>query len=238
MKPIPSTKRLVSRLTTGKKTKSWPGGIKAAPQYRTAVGALKNRRSPKPTVSTKYTRRQVRTYTKTDQGQGPAIYSRTDVYETLHRMGDFQKGQPVTIADFACGTGLVGAKVAALAKQSGANPSVTFMDVTPKQEKIAGTAAKEAPGVPIEFLNSDVRRINAPANAFDRTYCRFAIKNLPIDQQVRALQEIFRTTKKGGVFVLNDMLSPSGLQAFQNAERRAKNNAGGNTGATHHVPTE
>lgn len=237
-KPNRIVRRLTQRLTRGKKPKAWPGGIRVTRQYKSRVGILKARRTGKKPETSKYQKRQLRTYATVDQAKGPGIYGRTDVYETLHRLGEFRRGEEYQIADFAAGVGLVGSKVSGLAALEGAKPKVTFFDVTAKTEKIAENMQKEAPGVLFGVRKSDFRKINSADNEFDRSYCRFAIKNMQPDQQNQALREICRVTKHGGVFVLNDMLSPSGLQQFLNAERRAKNSSGGNPNATHHVPTE
>jgi ubiquinone/menaquinone biosynthesis C-methylase UbiE len=235
-KPTPVIRKAIKAATSGRKPHSWPGGVRVAPQFRMRAGMMRKKRGAG--KLSRYQSRTASTYRVVDQAKGPAIYGRTDVYETLHKMGEFQAGQKYHIADFATGVGLVGSKVAGLATQAGAGAHVTFMDVNPKADKIQAAMQKEAPGVPFDIKASDFRRINAADGTFQRAFCRFAIKNMQPDQQNAALREIWRVTSQGGIFVLNDMLSPSGLKDFQNAERRAKNSAGGNPQATHNVPTQ
>lgn len=175
---------------------------------------------------------QRRRYAPVNYSKGPATYRSAKGYDLLYGLGGFRKGGNYSIADFACGQGLVGREVANRLLSKGINFGLSFFDVVPEQlAKIPKTPRGKS-------IVSDIRKISFKSNSFTTGFCRYAIKNLPFPQQIEALKEINRVIKKGGVFVLQDMVSPEGLKEFQNAERLAKNAAAGDFVTRNNVPTE
>jgi len=150
----------------------------------------------------------------------------------LYYLGGFEAGHNYRIADLACGNGLVGLELEKRIQANGSNVQSTFIDLTPEGlAKIPKTQNRE-------IKIGDVRRTNSQTSEFTHTFCRYAIKNMPEHEQRKALREIARITEKGGLFVLQDMVSPEGLKEFQNAERMAKQRTTTPKVTPMNVPTE
>lgn len=176
---------------------------------------------------------QQQRYERANLLKGPAIYRRGDVYDMLHRLGDFKHGYGWYQAlDLGAGEGPVGRQVAKRARRRGGITFLTISDFTGKK------LAKIPKGPMRETRVFDFRRIPLLENSRNRVFVRFAIKNWPEAEQRQSLKEIFRVTKHGGVAVVMDMVSPPGLKGFQNAERQAKNHSAGDFKTINNVPTE
>ncbi|MBU0636343.1 class I SAM-dependent methyltransferase [Candidatus Micrarchaeota archaeon] len=174
-----------------------------------------------------------RKYATVVHAKGPAIYRRTDVYNTIARMMGVKRGQlGVKLVDLGSGRGLVGSKVAAALRKRGASVIPSFIDLSP------GALSEVARGPLRATHAADLRRTLRWENTYTHAVSRFAVKNVPQKEQMIILRETNRIMKRGGVFVLMDMVSPEGLQEFQNAERIAKNHATGDFFTRNNVPTE
>ena len=180
----------------------------------------------------RYAKAQGRKYANVDFARGPATYRLASGYDLLYKLGEFRRGGRYHIADLAANKGLVGIEVSRRARRNNASAKVNFVDASEK------ALAKIPKGKMRDTRVSDLRKIDARAGEFTHTFCRYAVKNLPQTEQIKALREIARVTQKGGTFVLQDMVSFEGLQGFANAERRAKNLTTGDRVTKNHIPTE
>lgn len=106
------------------------------------------------------------------------------------------------VLDLGCGNGFSTLRFAA------AKPSLTFtgMDYSGEMVAIARSALKEQPEsvqARVQFREGDATRIDAPAASFDVVTTDRCLINLPSTaDQLRALGEIHRVLRPGGVYLM------------------------------------
>ena len=184
----------------------------------------------KNTKEISYVRAQRERYKNVAFSNGPSSYRQASNYDLLYILGDFRQKGIYHIADIACGSGLVGIEVAKRIRRNKGITRITFIDIVPENLN------KIRKGSNREIRLADLRNIRAKDSEFTHTYCRYAIKNMQFDDQIRSLKEIHRVTDR--IFVLQDMCSPQGLKEFQDKERWAKNMSAGDKVTKHNVPTD
>ena len=106
--------------------------------------------------------------------------------------------------------------------------AVTGLDISHTMVQIATEHARES-GVAVEFRHGDATRMPFDAGRFDLVVCQAAFKNF-LDP-VRALDEMHRVLRPGGVAVIQD-LNPEATRADITAEVRRMHLTGINPVAT------
>jgi ubiquinone/menaquinone biosynthesis C-methylase UbiE len=100
------------------------------------------------------------------------------------------------VLEVAPGPGYLSIELARLGYQ------VTGLDISRTFVEIAAGHARQA-GVPVDFRCGDVADMPFPADSFDLVVCQAAFKNFT--QPVRALDEMHRVLRPGGVAVIQDL---------------------------------
>jgi ubiquinone/menaquinone biosynthesis C-methylase UbiE len=89
-----------------------------------------------------------------------------------------------------------------LAKLGGGGYRITGLDISHTFVEIARWNARQA-GVPVDFQQGNAARMPFQNKSFDFLLCRAAFKNFT--QPVRALEEMYRVLKPGGLAVIIDL---------------------------------
>jgi len=171
-------------------------------------------------------------YDRVEFQKGPVIYSRSDLYDAMFQLGDFnmQREEPYIIMDAMCGAGLVGKEISKrLADQELAH-LVHYVDVA--EEKLRKLAAEGN-----VTTKASVFELPYEQDFFDRVYSRFGVKNYPPEEQKDIFRRFRFVMRPDGIFVLCDMESPRGAYEFMQAERREKHKYTGLEGGEPHIPT-
>jgi ubiquinone/menaquinone biosynthesis C-methylase UbiE len=82
------------------------------------------------------------------------------------------------------------------------NFQITGLDISKSFVEIASRNAKEA-GFKIDFREGNASALPFKEGTFDFTFCQAAFKNF--SEPVRAIQEMYRVLKPGGIAVIADM---------------------------------
>lgn len=103
------------------------------------------------------------------------------------------------VAEIGCGSGLVALW---LAEQVGASGSVSAVDVSADQLRVAERNAASLHGVNLTFHEASAYSTGLSLNAFDLVYSRFLFCHLT--DPLKALQEMRALLKPGGLLVCED----------------------------------
>ena len=171
-------------------------------------------------------------YAKVQLSKGPKTYWGASGYNLLYRFAKIEPGKRYNMVDLMSGAGLLGKNMAKRAQKAGCTVTTTFVDITPKQ------LAKIRPTWTRATRNRSTFRTLEWEGSYHRVLTRYGIKNYQPAQQLKLLKEAARLLSPGGKFVMQDMVSPEGLRGLMNAERRAKNEATGETVTRPNLPTE
>ena len=101
------------------------------------------------------------------------------------------------VLEVAPGPGYLAIEIARLGRFN-----VTGLDVARTFVELAGEQARRA-GVTVDFRQGDVQDMALPDDAFDLLICQAAFKNFT--QPVRALDEMHRVLRGGGVAIIKDL---------------------------------
>ncbi len=107
------------------------------------------------------------------------------------------------IIDVCCGTGFIGRSLETHLKSLGDSVEMTFMD---RSKKIL----EEIEVGPTDtVICADVTSVpEVLSGSYDVVICRYGFNNLPIEDWLRALGEVLRILKPGGLFILQDHFVP------------------------------
>lgn len=111
--------------------------------------------------------------------------------------------QAFSIADICCGTGHMGRSIETYLKSIGKEIQTTFID---KSETILKGIALSSTDKTICTNITSMKEI--PSASFDIAVCRYGFNNLPKDAWTKALEEVLRVLKPGGIFILQDHFVP------------------------------
>jgi ubiquinone/menaquinone biosynthesis C-methylase UbiE len=108
-----------------------------------------------------------------------------------------------SLLDVCCGTGLMGRAVEAHLQSLGKHVETTFLDKS-------GTILEDIEVMPTDgFIVSSVTSMNrVPSRSYDIVVCRYGFNNLPQEDWLKALVEVLRVLKPGGIFLLQDHFVP------------------------------
>lgn len=109
------------------------------------------------------------------------------------------------LLDVACGPGILTAALAAKAEE------VAAFDLTPEMLERARMRCAAAGRRNVRFQEGDARRLPYPERHFDGVVTRLSVHHM--QEPERALGEIFRVLKPGGLFVLGDNVSSEDREA-------------------------
>jgi ubiquinone/menaquinone biosynthesis C-methylase UbiE len=117
---------------------------------------------------------------------------------------DLQKSHRVL--DVGCGTGSLTRKIAGvLDGQAGGH-----VDGVDAAERMLDVARRKTPeGMPVRFEAALAEELPYPDHTFDRAVSTFFFHHIEFDLKVRALTEMWRTLKPGGVAVVVDVDIPT-----------------------------
>jgi len=107
------------------------------------------------------------------------------------------------VLDVCCGTGMMGRAIESYLASTGRAVQTTFLDKSSAiLEKIELKPTDRS-------VCADVTAMRAVASAhFDVAVCRYGFNNLPREDWLKALGEVLRILKPGGVFLLQDHFVP------------------------------
>lgn len=107
------------------------------------------------------------------------------------------------VMDVCCGTGLTGRALETHLKSLGKHVEMTFADRS-------GTILEKVDVVPTDFvIQVDVTSMpGVRSGSYDAVVCRYGFNNLPQEDWLKALAEVLRILKPGGVFILQDHFVP------------------------------
>lgn len=120
-------------------------------------------------------------------------------------LAEMQGPVPTTwrVLDVCCGTGLMGRATELHLASTGKDVQTTFLD------KSAAILEKIQPKASERSVCADVTAMSGVALAdFDVAVCRYGFNNLPREDWLKALGEVLRVLKPGGVFLLQDHFVP------------------------------
>lgn len=93
----------------------------------------------------------------------------------------------------------------------------------------------------LESVISDVRGLALKSNLIDVGIVRYGVKDIPEDQQLDVLKQLYEVLKPGGVLVVADMVSPEGAREWNNKQHSQKQQFSGRDIITEgecNIPTE
>jgi ubiquinone/menaquinone biosynthesis C-methylase UbiE len=111
-------------------------------------------------------------------------------------MGDAISG---SVLDLACGPGILSAAIAKSARE------VVAFDLTPEMLKKAAQRCAEAGVANVTFREGNAARLPFASASFDAVVTRLSVHHF--DQPDRVMSEIFRVLRRGGSFVIADVIS-------------------------------
>ncbi len=103
------------------------------------------------------------------------------------------------VAEIGCGIGLTARWVST---QVGAGGSVTGVDSSPGQLRVAAEGAAETGATNLSFHEGNAYETGLPRDSFDLVYARFLLCHLA--DPVKALAEMSSLLKRGGILVCED----------------------------------
>lgn len=140
----------------------------------------------------------------------------------LNRLLDLGEWEPHSQAlDVATGGGHTALAVAPLVAQ------ITVSDLTPKMLETARAFLLEQGVTNAQFQVADAEALPFPAASFDRVTCRIAPHHFP--NVGKAVQEVARVLKPGGLFLLIDNIAPEdpALDTFNNTVEKWRDHSHG-----------
>jgi ubiquinone/menaquinone biosynthesis C-methylase UbiE len=111
-------------------------------------------------------------------------------------LGECNKGD---VLDVACGPGILSAAIAKTAR------SMVAFDLTPEMLRKAEQRCAAAGCDNVEFREGDATALPFADAAFDGAVTRLSVHHF--DQPQRAMAEVFRVLRPGGMFVVADVIS-------------------------------
>lgn len=111
-------------------------------------------------------------------------------------LGEAARG---SVLDVACGPGILSAAIAKTARE------VVAFDLTPRMLKKAKQRCSEAGLTNVSFLEGNATELPFVNGAFDAVVTRLSVHHF--DRPSRAMSEIFRVLRRGGHFVIADVIS-------------------------------
>jgi ubiquinone/menaquinone biosynthesis C-methylase UbiE len=135
-------------------------------------------------------------------------------YEEVHRIKpedfdalvvslDLEEGQ--VIGDFCSGYGAVTREV--LARKDKIKP--ILVDRSPKQ---ISRSYEELPNEEVSRIISDIRDLPFRDSYFDRIALKMGLQEMPLSEQQRALNEVYRVLRSGGIFSLWNVIAPDEVE--------------------------
>jgi ubiquinone/menaquinone biosynthesis C-methylase UbiE len=130
--------------------------------------------------------------------EGARLEAKTDPAASEQQLRATGLRRNMQALDVGCGTGAVTrvmASIAAPGRVVGVDNSVSRLE---QARKLAG-----AGGLDMQFIEGDARRLPLPSSSFDYAWSRFLFEYLP--EPERALAELVRVTRPGGIVVVADL---------------------------------
>lgn len=142
-------------------------------------------------------------YDKRDFTSGPPTYTdESFIQKVAEALGAADNQTPKKLLDLMSGPG----KLAEGLKRKIPELQITLLDLSEKQLQATQVPSDK---VVANAIALPERSLPFADSAFDYIVARYAIKDLTSKQQQEAMQEVRRITKKGGKFVIADMVAPT-----------------------------
>lgn len=122
----------------------------------------------------------------------------------LKNFADVPAGQ-VRVLDVACGTGRTLKMIRAMLPQA----SLYGTDLSPAYLRKANKLLSENPGELPQLVQANAEELPYLDNYFHAVTCVFLFHELPAAARQQVIEQCFRVTKPGGVFVINDSIQMS-----------------------------
>lgn len=189
------------------------------------------------------TEKIARHYSGVEFDKGPAIYTRTDMYDAIFELGRFQELPRDEFSKFVDLMSSVKCLVASAVKErsekAGIPIEIYCLDLTfsGEEEEIRRRNELESEGYILSDRNI-TQGTGYETSFFHRAAERFGVKNYDNETQESILEDVKRIMKPGGLFVIADMVSPETSYEWMQTERRRKSrHTIGEENAHHHIPT-
>lgn len=121
----------------------------------------------------------------------------------LNAFADVPPSQ-IRVLDVACGTGRTLKMIRAALPQA----SLYGTDLSPAYLRKANQLLSENPGLP-QLLHANAEELPYLDNYFHALTCVFLFHELPAPARQQVIEQCFRVTKPGGVFIINDSIQMS-----------------------------
>jgi len=158
-------------------------------------------------------------YEKIDFEKLPKTYTDASFLEKIYKASGLEKLRMARVADLMSGPGKVGLGIQGIIKTSQRHHWL-FIDLVRKQlEKIPRYNDR---------VEADCLKMPFSDNVFDVVIARYSIKDITAELQPSIVSEVYRCTKKSGIFVIADMVAPNQyIKKWLNKQHGLKQQFGG-----------
>lgn len=136
--------------------------------------------------------------------ESPEEFSRLEdqaklsIYDYREELADLDPKPGQRILDAGCGSGIISRYIA------GNNPSCSIVACDAAAERLREAESHSKSLKNIEFKEQNLTELDFPDNHFDWIVCRYVIEHIYAPDRDKAVREIYRCLKPGGIFLAID----------------------------------